>query len=80
MGHPRRGEAVPVPAWKLSAHILARFNVVGTTLAVSSAHNSDTVNIFEPGGGRSGSGRDDHAAQSPSGSVDNRDGAGEMEG
>jgi len=57
------------------------FNVVGTLLAVSSAH--DTVHIFKLGGGRSsnnGNGsRDDHAT-SPSGSVDSREGAGALEG
>jgi len=58
------------------------FNVVGTLLAVSSAH--DTVHIFKLGSGRSSgssssSSRDDHAA-SPSGSVDSREGAGAMEG
>ena len=58
------------------------FNVVGTLLAVSSAH--DTVHIFKLGGGRSSgssssSSRDDHAS-SPSGSVDSREGAGAMEG
>jgi autophagy-related protein 18 len=58
------------------------FNVVGTLLAVSSAH--DTVHIFKLGGGRSSgsssnSSRDDHAT-SPSGSVDSREGAGAMEG
>jgi autophagy-related protein 18 len=58
------------------------FNVVGTLLAVSSAH--DTVHIFKLGGGRSSgssgsSSRDDYAT-SPSGSVDSREGAGAMEG
>jgi autophagy-related protein 18 len=58
------------------------FNVVGTLLAVSSAH--DTVHIFKLGSGRSSgssssSSRDDHAS-SPSGSVDSREGAGAMEG
>jgi autophagy-related protein 18 len=58
------------------------FNVVGTLLAVSSAH--DTVHIFKLGGGRSSgsssiSSRDDHAT-SPSGSVDSREGAGALEG
>ncbi len=57
------------------------FNVVGTLLAVSSAH--DTVHIFKLGGARSSgsisSSRDDHAT-SPSGSVDSREGAGAMEG
>ena len=56
------------------------FNVVGTLLAVSSAH--DTVHIFKLGSGHSGSGsssRDEHAS-SPSGSVDSREGAGAMEG
>jgi autophagy-related protein 18 len=59
------------------------FNVVGTLLAVSSAH--DTVHIFKLGSGRSASissassSREDHAT-SPSGSVDSRDGAGALEG
>ena len=59
------------------------FNVVGTLLAVSSAH--DTVHIFKLGSGRSSStssassSREDHAT-SPSGSVDSRDGAGALEG
>jgi len=59
------------------------FNVVGTLLAVSSAH--DTVHIFKLGSGRStstssaNSSREDHAT-SPSGSVDSRDGAGALEG
>jgi len=55
------------------------FSVVGTLLAVSSAN--DTVHIFKLGSGRSSStssansSREDHAT-SPSGGVDNRDGAG----
>ena len=57
------------------------FNVVGTLLAVSSAH--DTVHIFKLGSARSSgssiSSREDHAT-SPSGSVDSREGAGALEG
>lgn len=57
------------------------FNVVGTLLAVSSAH--DTVHIFKLGSARnsgsSTSSREDHAT-SPSGSVDSREGAGALEG
>jgi autophagy-related protein 18 len=58
------------------------FNVVGTLLAVSSAH--DTVHIFKLGSGRGGSGNSnggrDDLATSPSGSVDSREGAGALEG
>ncbi|KAH9954773.1 WD40 repeat-like protein [Russula dissimulans] len=57
------------------------FNVVGTLLAVSSAH--DTVHIFKLSSGRSSGssngGREDHGT-SPSGSVDSREGAGALEG